>query len=853
MTPTDTAARRAQLRSDIRIAARALPTHFPLGTFIAVNPLAGLQNMPFEQAIRRASDVYGMRGTLPESVFRALYRQGRITDADLEVVLCRRYPNLGDEPDISLADRNVAAIDILRADLLHGHVAPEPRRRFTTRAEQISGELAADIDAHAATWCAAFLGGGSWSVPDHAHGFYTAWRNSVRHDRTLPRAARRKLRAAPERPDDAVLKALERLRIGDEDRVVYLQAHLTRLPGWAAHIQWGADRAAGIDLLQYLAVRLSVEAALAQDAPRPPMTDAPRSSTPTARERAAHLLAVWHAGTIDEAEQATVARVLATMPVGAREMLWQQAFEGHYQDQLLSALTKDDSNADADADADAVPVHTQMVTCIDTRSEGLRRHLESREGYQTFGFAGFFAVAIRFTGLLGGEPMDLCPVLISPSHQVSEKPVGDARRHVAGATGLAAAESSFHTAKQSYTGSFTLAEAAGFLAGPLAAAKTAAPAASGSIRKRLHEWIAPTPTTVLAVSGMPLSERVLFAQAIFQSIGLTGDFARLLVLCGHHSTTENNPYQASLDCGACGGQGGGPNARTAALILNDPEVRAELRMSGIAIPDDTLVVAAVHDTTTDRVTVLDQHLVPAGHRADIDRLTTHLAHAGAHLAAERCNGLPGAPRRRSATRAARHVVKRSLDWAQVYPEWGLANNSAFIIAPREVTAGVDLQRRVFLHSYEAEVDADGTALENIMTAPLVVAQWINCQYYFSTVAPDTFGAGSKTIHNVVGDAGVLTGHAGDLRLGLPQQSVQFADRLIHEPQRLLAVVQAPLARIDTVIDRNPLLKQLFDNDWVSIAAREQAHRSWHRRTRNGWRDWYDDALPTTAFDKEMIR
>ena len=191
MTTADIATRRAQLRSDIRIAARALPTHHPLGTFIAVNPLAGLQNMPFEQAIRRASDVYGTRGSLPEDVFRALYRQGRISDADLDAVLLRRHPNLADEPSIRLAERNLTAIDILRADLLHGHVAPEPQRRFTTRVEQTSDELAADIDAHTATWCAAFLGGGSWSMPDHADGFYTAWRKSARHDWTLPRAVRR--------------------------------------------------------------------------------------------------------------------------------------------------------------------------------------------------------------------------------------------------------------------------------------------------------------------------------------------------------------------------------------------------------------------------------------------------------------------------------------------------------------------------------------------------------------------------------------------------------------------------------------------------------------------------------------
>ncbi|BBX71607.1 DUF2309 domain-containing protein [Mycolicibacterium psychrotolerans] len=848
MTPTDIASQRARLRSDIRLAARALPTHYPLGTFIAVNPLAGLQTMPFEQAVRRASDVYGMPGTLPEDVFRALHRQGRITDADLDAVLMRRHPNLADEPDLHLAGRTVTAIELLRADLLHGQTAPEPLRRFITHAERVSARLAADIDAHAATWCAAFLGGGSWPMPGRADGFFAAWRGLGRNDRTLPRAVRKRLRAIPDRADDAVLQALEALGIDDDDRVTYLQAHLTRLPGWAAHIHWGTDRGAEIDLLQYLAMRLSYEAAFVTEPSAAPAAETPRPATPTARSRAAHLLTVWDTGVVAEDELTTAARILAALPLAAREMLWQQAFESHYQDSLLTAL------ATTPAPAPAF-VHTQLVTCIDTRSEGLRRHLESRGGYQTFGFAGFFAVAIRFTGLLGGEPADLCPVLISPNHDVAETPADDrdAARQISGATGLAAAETAFHTAKQSLTGPFTLAEAAGWLAAPLAAAKTAAPATVGTLRHRLRDLIAPPAATVPAVAGMPLPERVLFAQALFQSIGLVRGFGRLLVLCGHHSTTENNPYQASLDCGACGGQGGGPNARTAALILNDPEVRGELRGSGVDIPADTLVVAAVHDTTTDRVTVLDEHLIPAGHRADIARLKADLAHAGDELAAERCADLPGAPRRRSPAKAARHVAARSLDWAQVYPEWGLAGNAAFIIAPRDVTAGTDLQRRAFLHSYDADVDADGTALETIMTAPLVVAQWINCQYYFSTVAPGAFGAGTKTIHNVVGDAGVLAGHVGDLRLGLPKQSIRFGDKLIHEPQRLLAIIQAPLPRIDTVIERNPLLQQLFDNDWVAVAAREDAHDSWRRWTRSGWRGWHETALPTTTHNKEMIR
>ncbi len=175
-----------------------------------------------------------------------------------------------------------------------------------------------------------------------------------------------------------------------------------------------------------------------------------------------------------------------------------------------------------------------------------------------------------------------------------------------------------------------------------------------------------------------------------------------------------------------------------------------------------------------------------------------------------------------------------MDWAQVYPEWGLAGNACFIVGPRTMTAGIDLGRRAFLHSYDAAVDPGGAGLETILTAPLIVAQWINHQYYFSTVAPEVFGAGTKTIHNVVGTAGVLAGHNGDLQLGLPWQSVAVGDRLVHEPLRLLAIVQAPISRIDAIIDRNPVLQQLLDNEWITMTAREQHGDPWLLRTAGGW-------------------
>ena len=844
-------ARRAQLRTAVTLAARVVPTHYPLETFIAVNPLAGLEGLPFEQALRRAGDLYGMPGTLGEPAFRQLYAQGRITDADLDGALMRRYPNLAAERDLRVGEATISALELLRADLLHGTGAPAPTRRFRTRSEERAPEVAEAVDAQTSKWCAAFFGGAAWPMPDREDGFYAAWRGLAARDRSVSRAVRADLCRAAARPDDAVAEALNRLGVDDEARIPYLHAHLTRMPGWAAHVQWCSGRDGGVDVLAYLAMRLTYEAAMLAHHRGGGHTRAevPVELAP-ARQRAARLIDDIGLAADGEDELVAVARVLTVLPSTARETLWQNAFEAHYRDRLLADLS-------IPRPATTGEVHTQLVSCIDTRSEGLRRHLEALSGYETLGFAGFFAVAIRYTDILRGASSDLCPVLIAPNHDITETAVPDAdgaaARQVAGATRMAGAESAFHSAKEALAAPFTLAEAAGWAAAPLSAAKTLTPAISAGIRRRLRDALAPEAPTQIDLAAMPHNEQVLFAEVALTTMGLTTGFGRLVVLCAHGSTTENNPYQASLDCGACGGQGGAPNARTAAAILNRAQVRAGLRSVGIDIPAETLFVAAQHDTAVDRVTILDRHLVPADHRADLQRLDRDLATAGARLATERCTVLPGATGRLSAARAARHVSTRSSDWAQVYPEWGLAGNAAFIVAPRDVTAGIDLKRRTFLHSYVSEVDIDGSALETILTAPLVVAQWINCQYYFSTVAPEVFGAGTKTIHNVVGSVGVIAGHTGDLQLGLPWQSVSDGMRLLHEPQRLLAVVQAPLERIDEIVERNPILQQLFGNDWVALTARENAEEPWQRWTRSGWCPWADSSEHVhPSYDKEMV-
>ena len=259
---TDVENRRARLRSDVALAARVVPTHYPLETFIAVNPLAGLEGMPFEQAIRRAGDLYGTRGALSEEAFRQFHRDGRISDTDLDRTLAHRFPNLFGAEDLRLGNRMVSALELLRADLQHGTGSPQFRRRFLTRAEEQAPGIADTVDAQTSKWCAAFFGDAAWPMPGSEHGFYSAWRSLAPGDRSLHRTVRKELRRTPERADDAVLEALARLGVDADARTAYLQAHLTRMPGWAGHVQWCAAHGRGIDLVGYLAMRLTYEAAL---------------------------------------------------------------------------------------------------------------------------------------------------------------------------------------------------------------------------------------------------------------------------------------------------------------------------------------------------------------------------------------------------------------------------------------------------------------------------------------------------------------------------------------------------------------------------------------------------------------
>lgn len=336
--------------------------------------------------------------------------------------------------------------------------------------------------------------------------------------------------------------------------------------------------------------------------------------------------------------------------------------------------------------------------------------------------------------------------------------------------------------------------------------------------------------------GFTLDEQLTYVGSALQAIGLTKNFSRFVLLAGHGSTSDNNPYESALDCGACGGNHGIVSSRVLAQMANKPQVRRALRKENIHIPDDTWFIPAFHNTTTDELRLHDLDLIPPSHMVYIDRLQNGLAAASRLCAQERVPELTIEDNRLLDTTTAYNLAQRnSMDWSQVRPEWGLSRNTYFIIGRRNLTQELALDGRAFLHSYDYRVDPKRRFLETILTGPLVVGQWINMEHYFSTVDNDHFGSGSKVNHNIAGRFGVMTGNLSDLRTGLPSQTVLKDGQPYHEPLRLITVIEAPIEHAKKAVEGVVAVKNLVNNGWLRMIVFDPDTKNVSLFTRGYWR------------------
>ncbi len=836
----------------------------------------------------------------------------------------------------------------------------------TSITEQINREMI--------KWCEAFLDEehAAWSMPGREKGFYPAWKFLAAREWSPCGIAqnRRKIARLPAHPEDALLEHLEALAIPSEAWPDYLALHLAAMPGWAGFIKWRADQpdyewqqVYPMDLVQYLAARLWYERELVQQACRKALgidgnveairgaatsEDVPTVDRTGPRSRAAswRLLALANALEIapstlmDTAPETlhTLLEWLDGFPESHHGPVWLKAFETGYQEQLLEKLRPHVSHSPA---ATTVRPQSQAVFCIDVRSESFRRHLEAVGDYDTFGFAGFFIVFIRYRAMGSHHDTDQFPVIMKAKNSVREVPRPYQSRllsrHQAGTKLLHAGHALLHDLKENVVTPYVMVESLGWFYSLPLIGKTVFAAWYHKVAARLRRIFVPPVATSLTVDklsreevtemlaaeqrgiirralqerfedrelnlsldrleflrqralgetgggqhtpkgslssdeeaafidvlraqyrinhggafsrmeritrmGFTPNEQAFTVETALRMMGLTGNFARLVLLCGHGSTSDNNPFEAALDCGACGGNTGKSNARVLAVMANKPQVREALATNGLVIPQDTYFIAGQHDTTTDTVELFDLEDIPHTHLNDLLRLSRDLEEAGRRNGRERCGRFPEITSAPSRGKAARETRRRSGDWSQVRPEWGLSGNAAFIIGRRALTLGVDLGGRAFLHSYDYREDTTGRLLEIVMTGPQVVGQWINMEYYFSTVDTEVYGSGSKIYHNVVGRLGVMSGPQSDLRTGLAWQSVMDGPRPYHEPMRLFALIEAPKDWISQIIQRHSVLRRLYDNEWVRLTALDPAERIFYDYVpKQGWSPSSDAGL-----------
>lgn len=786
-------------RKPFRQACDLIAPVWPLDQWIAVNPFWGLRHLPASRADQVLSERGGISILMPVEYYREAWEGGRIREEDLEASIAER----GDERDatwyvnwLGRKSESSVALQWSILDTFSG-VAENPE----DGGENGVNGLTDAVSDQVGRVCGAFFDQrqGRWPAADGKDeaSLFDFWLEQICKDLSLDfttglAGARAFFKTVPNTMDDAILDAARQIRVSGEELEALCHSLLLRVNGWASWCR-GEDWRAGLEgrssdrCSEILAIMLVWEAA-----------------------------AVSFASTAQKAQwqrQRARARRNADHKDRSQLWVWQRALEIGYQRTLWQAIASDSREEPVPGANNSVP-DVQAVFCIDVRSEVMRRHLEEvYPGVQTLGFAGFFGMPIDHQRHGPFDPARRLPGLLPASYRLIDTK-GSLREDLAENRLLdqkEIARESVRKAKYTSLSTFTLVETTGLA--------WAWKLVKDSLKKghKASKETCVDGRLVHSHGGDPLSdaEKVTLVANMLRGMSLTSGFAPLLVLVGHGSHTDNNPNQAGLDCGACGGQSGGVNARLAARLVNDPQVRARLATEGIKIPDFTWAVAAEHCTVTDQVTVADRHLVPDSHVQKLADLEAGFEEAGIRVRKERAtplklNGLDDDNLKRT-------METRTRDWSEVRPEWGLANNAAIIFAKRSKTRGCNLSGRVFLHDYDPAQDDDGSLLEALLAAPMVVANWINLQYFASVTVPEVYGSGNKLLHSVIGgNVGVVEGNGTQLRIGLPLQSVHDGTYWRHEPLRLTVLVDAPAERIESVLHRQPDVAALVENQWVSL-------------------------------------
>lgn len=786
-----------------------LPDQAPLKDFVHHNTLHAFQNEHFHDALSKASRIFGYRVYLNLEAYRKLSKNGKISQHILRQLITRE----GMDPEQTW-------YDLLDAEELE---ADEHQKRIGSIRSCWKEYYKVDLDTRVHTNLFRILGAyldqgiASWTFPVSDKGILASLRLSDRNTHKTWFHSKR-VRTLLQREDLKLTDVLEILVGNHSYFESYCFDQQFAHPGWSGMVQVIEQRPDSLLAPR----RIKLEELLILET----------------------LLEIDVLDDLLGTEWKPVSEILPDIPgsyfapveqtyLNHLKQIWQEAYEWTYYEKVLRALKVRKENEPQEKRS------FQALLCMDDREGSMRRTLEEVDSKcETYGTPGHFNLDFYFLPEKALYSTKTCPVSVTPRYLIREEKNTLRRK----------SDLHFSRRNQGVFGGFFITNFAGWLApvrlalniinpeiSPLTSSSQAfmSPGSSLSLLNQNGEKMGGLQV------GYTYDEMTDRLEELLRSIGLVSEYAPLIYTIGHGATSVNNPHYAGYNCGACSGRPGSVNARLIARIGNNPHVRSRLKERGIFIPDTSYFIGALHDTSRDELTFFDTDQLP------VSALKLHERNLGTFNKALKLNARERSRRfmtidsSKPLDQVYQQVKRRAVSLFEPRPELNHATNALAIVGRRTLTNHVFLDRRAFLNSYDPLADPQGTTLGKVLSAVIPVAGGINLEYYFSRVDRQQLGAGSKLPHNVVGLLGVSNGIEGDLRTGLPYQMTE-----VHDPIRILLVVEHEPEIVLKVIRENTALHTWIFNEWMHLVAIHPESKQCYRFN-NGIFERYE---PSAVYD-----
>ena len=776
--------------------------------YVAVNPFFGFKDTHISKTFQFLKEIYGKSIFPKKEFFLNQYNQGLIENSDIEFAINTFEMMKSDKSKNSLASIKKVITHLYSTKNEKVEIKIKSISDFydqdnkTAITEKISHEMS--------SWLSAYFDEGQafWIIKSNKSNLFKWWKNLVIFDKPLKELKenfKNIILSLPDNRNEALFYlsniVIEKFNFNEDQLSNYFYRLLFSNLGWASFIKHfefefnrnekSKNKNNNYALIDILLIRLTYDISLINYIKHKKINPSSETDNDT-----------------------------------NLDLILLNASEHAYRKKIIHQIK-------ANQKTHSIKTKAQMVFCIDVRSEPIRRHIEGISNQiQTFGFAGFFGLNINYQGLGHAKPDQHSPILLEPQKLIKEFSKDNEYKLVSKKRLFAQKHHFESLIKNTSLSSFSFVETLGIsfishlINASFARKKTNINLLDGGLNKRELDQVK------LDLSDIALNEKIQLTTSILKNLSLTENFSKYIFIIGHGSESANNPYSSALECGACGGHHGGINSRILTNLLNDNEVRKGLVLNGISIPRQSIFIAGSHNTTTEEI-----HLELSDEqktKKEIIKYVNIFQQASHNTRVEKSKYLPWCNSQESHDNLKSEFVNKSKDWSEVRPEWGLARNASFIIAPRKLTRLINFEGRSFLHDYDCKQDHDLSILETLMTAPMIVTNWINMQYYASTIDPIKFGAGNKTLNNVVGLIGCIQGGQSDLLTGLTEQSVWYKGKYFHEPLRLQVLIQAEPNNIQKIIDKHKLLQDLIYNEWIKLISIDPSSLDFKILLNNKW-------------------